>query len=220
MLNELQKRIITSTLLLLLLLLAFNYNYILISSVLIISSICWYEFNNLIIKIFKGKKNIDKLFVFLSCLIALIYIFYFSYILILGFSGEFKINMLYFISVCIFSDIGGLVFGKIFKGKKLTKISPNKTISGSIGSIIFSTIFMIFYFLVNNLVDFTLLFLLTIIISIISQTGDLFFSFLKRKANVKDTGNILPGHGGFLDRLDGIFFVVPVSYIFNNFLIL
>tara|TARA_B110000858_G_scaffold135348_1_gene153926 strand:- start:94 stop:447 length:354 start_codon:yes stop_codon:yes gene_type:complete len=109
------------------------------------------------------------------------------------------------------SDIGGLVFGKIFKGKKLTKISPNKTISGSIGALIFSLFLTPFFYeklIFNSLLT---LILITVIISIISQLGDLFISLLKRKANVKDTSDLLPGHGGFLDRMDGIIFAIPIG---------
>jgi phosphatidate cytidylyltransferase len=113
--------------------------------------------------------------------------------------------------VAIMSDIGGLVFGKIFKGKKLTKISPNKTISGSIGSLIFSIGLIPFNY--GTLFNENLLsiFVITIAISITSQLGDLFISFLKRKAKVKDTSDILPGHGGILDRIDGIIFAIPVG---------
>ena len=113
--------------------------------------------------------------------------------------------------VAILSDVGGLVCGKIIKGKKLTKISPNKTISGSIGSFIFSTVLIPFFY--KTLIDETLLnlFLITIIISLISQLGDLFISFLKRKAKVKDTSDLLPGHGGVLDRIDGIIFAIPLG---------
>ena len=113
------------------------------------------------------------------------------------------------------SDIGGLVIGKIFNGKKLTKISPNKTISGSIGSFIFSILLIPFFY--GELIGISLLTLLsiTLIISLISQLGDLFISFLKRKAKVKDTSDILPGHGGILDRIDGIIFAIPFGiYLF------
>ena len=125
---------------------------------------------------------------------------------------------MYSVLVAILSDIGGLVFGKTFKGKKLTKISPNKTISGSIGSIVLSMVLIpIFY---NELIIYDLftLIILTIIISLISQIGDLFISFLKRKAKVKDTSDLLPGHGGLLDRVDGIIFAVPLGIFLLNFL--
>jgi phosphatidate cytidylyltransferase len=113
--------------------------------------------------------------------------------------------------ICFASDIGGFTFGKLFKGKKLTKISPNKTISGALGSLIFTSLALsvsIFYF--TKSFSFLIL-VIAILTSIGCQTGDLFFSFLKRKANIKDTGNFLPGHGGVLDRLDGILLGMPVG---------
>ena len=120
--------------------------------------------------------------------------------------------------IAILSDIGGLIFGKTFKGKKLTKISPNKTISGSIGSFVLSIFLIpIFY---NNLIiyDFLTLLILTIVISLTSQLGDLFISYLKRKAKVKDTSDLLPGHGGLLDRVDGIIFAAPLGVFLLNLL--
>ena len=141
------------------------------------------------------------IFIFLFCLLFL----YFLNIY------ELKIIIFSILFGCIASDIGGFVFGKLFKGPKLTKISPNKTISGSIGSFIFTCIATsssIFYF--TKYFSYTLL-VLCFFITIACQLGDLFFSFLKRKAKIKDTGNFLPGHGGILDRLDGIFFGVPVG---------
>jgi phosphatidate cytidylyltransferase len=121
---------------------------------------------------------------------------------------------LYVISVCFFTDIGGYLFGKIIGGKKLSKISPNKTISGTVGSFLLSMLPLIIVLNINFL-DFKLNLtniVFCLLISLISQLGDLFISFIKRKANTKDTGNVLPGHGGVLDRLDGIIFAVPFSY--------
>jgi len=111
------------------------------------------------------------------------------------------------------TDIGGLIFGKTFKGKKLTKISPNKTISGAIGSFIFS-LSLIFYFN-SHLTGHSLSFLaaITMIISFVSQVGDLFISFLKRKAKVKNSSDLLPGHDGVLDRIDGIIFSIPLGFL-------
>ena len=122
-----------------------------------------------------------------------------------------KIYLLYSVLVAILSDIGGFICGKIFKGKKLTKISPNKTISGSIGSLIFSILLIPFFY--NGEIDqsFPNILLITIIISLTSQLGDLFISLLKRKAKVKDTSDLLPGHGGVLDRIDGIIFAIPLG---------
>ena len=116
--------------------------------------------------------------------------------------------------MCFFSDIGGFVIGKSFKGKKLSKISPNKTISGSYGSFLFAlTVPFIFNFFHSINLDLFIIFY-TLLISFMCQTGDLIISFLKRKAKIKDTGNILPGHGGILDRVDGILLAVPTSMIF------
>ena len=119
------------------------------------------------------------------------------------------------------TDIGGLIVGKIFKGKKLTKISPNKTVSGSIGSFVFS-LFLIPIFLkfLSSNVNMSLfdIILITLSISFISQLGDLFISLIKRKANVKNTSDLLPGHGGVLDRIDGIIFAIPLGILlFNQF---
>tara|TARA_S200000501_G_scaffold119359_1_gene112160 strand:- start:300 stop:716 length:417 start_codon:yes stop_codon:yes gene_type:complete len=114
---------------------------------------------------------------------------------------------------CIASDIGGFIFGKIFKGPKLTKISPNKTYSGAIGSIVLTliTVSILFYYFLKIFNLDTII--LALVVSIFCQLGDLLFSFLKRKAKIKDTGNILPGHGGVLDRLDGIYLGVPVGIL-------
>ena len=126
---------------------------------------------------------------------------------------------MYVIIVCIATDIGGYIFGKIFKGPKLTKISPNKTYSGMLGSYFFALISSSLLISNSNLIvgktyEITIeLFCLAIIISTISQIGDLIISYFKRKAKLKDTGKILPGHGGFLDRIDGIIFVMPITYL-------
>ena len=129
--------------------------------------------------------------------------------------NDLKMSMLFLFSICIFSDIGGLLFGKLFKGKKLTKISPNKTISGSIGSFVLSLLLvpLFYFFLEGKFNDLGDLIILAILVSFFCQLGDLFISFLKRKAKVKDTGNLLPGHGGVLDRIDGLMFVVIFAYI-------
>ena len=132
--------------------------------------------------------------------------------------GYLKIKLLYIILVAILSDIGGLVFGRFFKGKKLTKISPKKTISGSIGSFIFSLLLIPLFYL--DLIEYSIfaLCLITMLISVTTQLGDLFISYLKRKAKVKHTSNILPGHGGFLDRIDGIIFAIPAGILLFKFI--
>jgi phosphatidate cytidylyltransferase len=220
--NELKKRTITSILLLSLMYLMFSYTYILIISLIIISIISWIEFYGLISKIFyKNKFKINFLRLLIKT-ISLIYLIIFSFFIFSGISrGNYDLNMFYLISICVCSDIGGLVFGKIFKGKKLTKISPNKTISGSIGSFISPLIIMPFflYFLPEKFANPVDLIILTITVSLSCQLGDLFISYLKRKAKVKDTGDLLPGHGGFLDRIDGILFAIPVGMTVWEFLI-
>jgi len=184
-----------------------------IISLIIIAIISWIEFYALISKIFKKKFLKDKFFRFSYKALSLIYLSGLVY-LIFNIESEYsdlKIYLLYSVLVAILSDIGGLICGKIFKGKKLTKISPNKTISGSIGSFMFSMLLIPFFYKVQidqSLVNF---FLITIIISLTSQLGDLFISLLKRKAKVKDTSDLLPGHGGVLDRVDGIIFAIPLG---------
>ena len=217
-----QNRIFTSIFLILLLYLSFNYSYILVISLILISVFSWIEFTGLISKIFNNKNFGSNFLKLILQIICLIYLTIFSVIIFFGiFDQDLKFTILFLICVCIFSDIGGLLFGKFFKGKKLTKISPNKTISGSIGSFILSLFLIpIFYSILNiklnNLSDFIVL---TILVSFVCQLGDLFISFLKRKAKVKDTGDLLPGHGGILDRFDGIFFGVPIGKIIHELLI-
>ena len=211
--SNIKKRILTSIILFSLLIGMFYYSYIMIVSLIIITIISWIEFYALISKILKKNILKDKFFRFLYKTLSLFYLSGFVYLIFVIESEYYnlKIYLLYSVLVAILSDIGGLVCGKIFKGKKLTKISPNKTISGSIGSFIFSTLLIPFFY--KSQIDESLLnlFLITIIISLISQLGDLFISFLKRKAKVKDTSDLLPGHGGILDRIDGIIFAIPLG---------
>ena len=211
--TNIKKRILTSVLLISLLIGMFFYSYIIIISLIIISIISWIEFYALISKIFKKDILKDKFFRFFYKTLSLIYLSGLVYLIFAIESGysNLKIYLLYSVLVAILSDIGGLVCGKIFKGKKLSKISPNKTISGSLGSFIFSILLIPFFY--KGQIDQTLvnIFLITIIISLTSQLGDLFISLLKRKAKVKDTSDLLPGHGGVLDRIDGIIFAIPLG---------
>ena len=122
--------------------------------------------------------------------------------------------------ICIFTDTGGYIFGKIFKGPRLTTISPKKPYSGVIGSFLSSLIFGLIYIKYLGkkskiLLETDPLFIISLIIfvSLVSQIGDLIISYFKRKAKLKDTGKILPGHGGFLDRIDGVIFVMPITYL-------
>ena len=214
---NLKKRFITSIFLISLLTGMFFYSYIMIVSLIIITIIAWIEFYALISKIIKKNYFKNKFLRFFYKSLSLFYLSGLVY-LILSIESEYshlKIYLLYSIFVAIMSDLGGIVFGKVFKGKKLTKISPNKTISGSIGSFILPMTLIPFFY--QNQIDHNLLsiLLITTCISLVSQLGDLFISFLKRKAKVKDTSDLLPGHGGVLDRIDGIIFAIPLGiYLF------
>ena len=128
---------------------------------------------------------------------------------------SFKIILFIILLICISSDIGGILFGKIFKGPKLTKISPNKTYLGVIGSflvpIISISLFFKYSFLNIKLTNEIIIFI--ILVSLVSQIGDIIVSYFKRLSKIKDTGKIIPGHGGVLDRIDGMIFAFPVSFI-------
>ena len=189
-------------------------------AILVISIILWIEFYGLISKILPKNRVKDKVLKFFYKAVSLLYLLLLvSFVIgVEIYYQNLKIYLIYAVLTAILSDIGGLVFGKTFKGRKLTKISPNKTIAGSIGSFIFSLLLIPFFS--QELIIFNILSLITItlMISLISQLGDLFISYLKRKAKVKDTSDLLPGHGGFLDRLDGIIFSIPFGVtMFVNF---
>jgi len=218
--KELKKRILTSIILLSLLTAMYFYSFIMIGALLIMAIIIWIEFYALISKIIRGNRYQDRFFRYISKLTSLLYLCIFVYFIFVIESNytDLKIYLLYSILVSILSDIGGLVFGKIFKGKKLTKISPNKTVSGSIGSFVLPMVLIVLFYNQLIIYDLFTLIILTIVISLISQIGDLFISLLKRKAKVKDTSDLLPGHGGFLDRLDGIIFAAPSGVLLLNFL--
>ena len=221
--QNLLKRIITSIILLsLLFFINFSHQNVFIIAILILGIIICVEANSLFSKLL-FTKNLKKNSFFdkfnSKFFILNIIVFCYVFFIFCGLSYEIHksegpVLFLYIISICFFSDIGGYVVGKTVGGKKLSKISPNKTISGTIGSFLFSIIPIIF--LIDIYLDLTPNFsniLFCLLISLVSQSGDLFISFLKRKANIKDTGKILPGHGGVLDRLDGIIFAVPFSYL-------
>ena len=205
--SNLSKRFATSILLLLILYFAIINQIVFSILLIIVSFLVLVELFNLNRKIF-NKKNILFVIVYLISIIYLSLIFTHMYFFMI-FDLNNKLLFLYLLSVCIATDLGGYVCGKIFQGKKLTKISPNKTYSGLIGSYLFSlTVFIPFYFYFNFALNFIIL---TLIVSTISQLGDLFISWLKRMAKVKDTGKVLPGHGGILDRIDGIIFALPIG---------
>ncbi len=216
MIKELKKRINTSLLLLFFTYICVFINiYVSLISLIAISFLGWIEFIQIIKKIYLKKKKM------LYRLILLISLSYFTILTLICFNliSSNQFFFIYILSICIASDIGGYVFGKTFKGKKLTKISPNKTIIGAVGSFILSLLPLIIFYLISetqNLFGYNILenIILCLFISLICQIGDLFISYFKRLAKVKDTGKILPGHGGILDRIDGIIFAIPSVNLF------
>ena len=221
--QNLLKRIITSIILLILLFfINFSHQYIFILSILLLGIVICIEANNIFSKsilLQSLKKNSLSNSFNPKFFILNIMTFFYIFLVFCTLSYELHrsegpIFFLYVISICFFTDIGGYVFGKLIGGKKLSKISPNKTISGTIGSFIFS-IAPLIIFLNLGYLNFEFdskNILLCLIISLTSQLGDLFISFFKRKAKIKDTGRLLPGHGGVLDRVDGIIFAIPFAY--------
>ena len=210
--DEFLKRMVSSLILLPLAIYIIIYGKILFKLFLIICLIVTlYEWTSM-------KKN--KLLNF-SGLFFLLFTFFLAYRL----RYEFNDNYTFFlitILVCVFTDIGGYIFGKVFKGPKLTKISPNKTYSGMIGSFLLSILTLqillslkFFDIEINLSINSTLFIFL---ISLSSQIGDICISYFKRKSKIKDTGKLIPGHGGLLDRIDGIIFAIPTAYflILNN----
>ena len=200
--KELIKRFISS---IILLPLAFFFiiqgSFLLIFFTVICFIIAFYEWHTM------SKKKSYYIYGFLF----LIFSFYTFY--------ELSIKLIvifYVIIVCSSTDIGGYVFGKIFKGPKLTKISPKKTYAGMIGGYILSLVSLS---LIISFIDYkaTLIqfFLLTILISTVSQLGDIVISYFKRLSKIKNTGKLIPGHGGLLDRIDGMIFAFPIYYLIN-----
>ncbi len=220
--KELQKRIFSSVVLIPVTIFfifqeLFFFTFFL-SIFFLISSYEWIKMN---------KKDILKII----GIFYLLFAFSMTYLL----REKFSIGIFFLILIiCIFTDLGGYTFGKIIKGPKLTKISPKKTYSGAIGGFILSSIAAIIYikfftignsvysnFLIwenNNLALDKIFLLFILLISFISQIGDLIISYFKRLANVKNSGNLIPGHGGLLDRIDGIIFAIPFSYILLTYL--
>ena len=205
--TNLQKRILTS---LIILPLSFFFllkgGYFLLTFLLIIFFIGNYE----LFSVFNKKSTI--LFLDLILILSLCSIYYLA-----DFSKTSLYLLLWSIILVILTDIGGYVFGKIFKWKKITKISPKKTLSGVLGSLIFSLFSIIIanlIFPVQYLINFldAKYFFLAIILSMIAQAGDLTISYFKRLEKIKDTGKILPGHGGIFDRIDGLMFVIIITF--------
>ena len=208
--NNLQKRILTAIAIFpLSIFFIFKGGYILLSFLLAIFFMANYE----LFSVFKKNSNI--LFLDLVLILALFSIYYLA-------ENSF-LSLLWVIILVICSDVGGYAFGKIFKWKKLTNISPKKTVSGVLGSFIFSLLSVFIIQLVIEILyplqfKYNFLapefFFLAIVLSLVSQAGDLTISYFKRLEKIKDTGKILPGHGGIFDRIDGLMFVVIVTFVF------
>ena len=209
--SELLKRFISSVILFpILIFLILDGSIFFILFILVCLIISFYEWNNLV------KKN-DYIkgigFVFL------VFSFYSIYELRTKFENNYLYLLIIFL-ICVTTDTGGYIFGRVFKGPKLTKISPNKTYSGMIGSyvltllslIIFNNLFLEETFNLKSNAIYNLL-IFGAVVSFISQLGDLVISYFKRIYKIKDTGKIIPGHGGLLDRIDGMIFAFPFSYI-------
>lgn len=208
-------RIISSVILLLIIYIIYFVEDIFFYFFLIICSlIAFYEWVRLKKKL--SHNLIGSVFIFYS--------FYSIYLMKIIDNNVGNILLIYIFLICVSSDLGGYFFGKLFKGPKLIKISPNKTYAGVIGAYFFTSVFTLLILIYENqflhLTDIKSekLFLFSILISTISQIGDLIVSFYKRLGKVKDTGNLIPGHGGLLDRIDGMIFAYPFSMIIFNIL--
>ncbi len=208
--SEFKNRVITSFFLIILLFLIFNNKLVLVYSLIILSVLSILEF-----LVISSRIISNKIYLFATNFAFIIYISIFC-LFFFYFSNFYHLQkiLLVFLIGCIASDIGGFIFGKLIKGPKLTKISPKKTIAGSIGSIFLTTLTMTYLLLYFTNIFNSAYLLIALVTSVSCQIGDLFFSYLKRKAKLKDTGKFLPGHGGVLDRLDGIFLGLPISLLY------
>ena len=196
--KELQKRILSS---IILLPLALYFIFVGSFYLIFFTIICF------LISIYEWNKMVKKIEIKFIGILFLIFSFYTFYEISTAYLWSFVLL------VCVSTDIGGYVFGKLFKGPKLTKISPNKTYAGMIGGYILSLIFLSYFM---NWINYTInieWFIVTILISTVSQVGDIIISYFKRISKIKDTGKIIPGHGGLLDRIDGMIFAFPVFYV-------
>ena len=199
--NNLIKRIFSSVILLpFVFYFIFQGSFFLILFTIVFLIIACYEWNKMI------KNYSLKLCGFIFLMISF-YIFY-------KLSNEIFI-VVFIILTCVSTDVGGYVFGKIFKGPKLTKISPNKTYAGMVGGYLLSLIFLFIFniYFEQQIIPSIDLFLITILLSTVSQIGDLIVSYFKRQSKIKNTGEIIPGHGGLLDRIDGMIFAFPTYYL-------
>ena len=205
--NELTKRVSSSLILIPIVLFVIIKGSILFNFFITISFIITaYEWHKM------SKRNIQKIF----GLSFIIFSFYTIFQIRNDFDQDY-FHILFIATICISTDTGGYIFGKLLKGPKLTKISPNKTYAGVFRSFLLTTISTILFFELTlkihnyRFVEETLIFVFAV--SLVSQIGDIIISYFKRLSKIKNTGNIIPGHGGILDRIDGMIFAYPFSYI-------
>ena len=212
MINEILKRSISSIILLILTFFCIiKGSYFFITLLIAIFFISCSEWHNM------SKNKSYYVFGFIYLIISIFFVFKIRF----DFSSDASLFLLITI-ICILTDVGGFIFGKVFKGPRLTKYSPNKTYTGLLGSFFLSLciIPINFYFNFLNDISVTALLIFTLTVSGASQLGDIIISYFKRLSNIKDTGKIIPGHGGLLDRIDGMIFAFPISYLmilFNFF---
>ena len=212
--SEFSKRLISSVILV-----PFTFFFIIKGSFLFTSFICLCFF----ISSFEWFKMIKNKFILILGFFFLTFSFYSVFLIRNELNENNLSNFLILIIICISTDLGGYIFGKILKGPKLTIISPNKTYAGALGGFIFAVIltiiFVIFIYKFYYIkIELSFHFILMILcLSLVSQLGDLVISYFKRKSNLENTGNLIPGHGGILDRIDGMIFVFPTFYFINQF---
>ena len=212
--SEFLKRLISSAILI-----PFTFFFIIKGSFLFTSFICLCFF----ISSFEWFKMIKNKFILILGFFFLTFSFYSVFLIRNELNENNLSNFLILIIICISTDLGGYIFGKILKGPKLTIISPNKTYAGALGGFIFAVIltiiFVIFIYKFYYIkIELSFHFILMILcLSLVSQLGDLVISYFKRKSNLENTGNLIPGHGGILDRIDGMIFVFPTFYFINQF---
>lgn len=209
MANEIFKRVLSSIILIILgfycIIIGSYFFYFMLAIIFLISSLEWHKMSQ--------KKSY--------------YLFGFSYLFFslfcvyqLRFSFDNDVSLFLFVTfLCVLTDLGGYVFGKIFKGPKLTKYSPNKTYSGLLGSFFLSLLLIPINSLLSLIENYSFMELIffILIVSGVSQMGDIFISYFKRISKIKDTGRIIPGHGGLLDRIDGMLFAFPIAYLLIYF---
>ena len=205
--NELNKRIISSLILIPIVLFviikgSFLFNFFIIIC-FVITTYEWLKMS---------KQNIQKIFGLFFIIIS----FYSIFKIRNDFDQDY-FHILLIAIICVSTDLGGYIFGKLLKGPKLTKLSPNKTYAGVFGSfllaIIITNLFIGLTFDKFNFKFTEVTFIFVLIISLVSQIGDIIISYFKRLSKIKDSGNIIPGHGGILDRIDGMIFSYPFSYL-------